>query len=224
MTFKTPGTYMLVAHVNTEKSTTWAKKGYEGWKTVKVVVSANSTTIFDTTIKAANFGAVANVTLTADGVKAYPLATQYQIVTGTSNLSAASALGTATTVFPAKVAGDVVSVKLLDASNNLLTTIDVALGQSGTIAVTPVTPVTSAITATVKTASFGAAINVTSTQTGATQYQVFNGTSKLSAVANLGTSTTIFPAKVVGDTVTIQLTNAAGTVVGTNDVVLTAAK
>ncbi|MBU3213932.1 hypothetical protein LL033_14220 [Clostridium estertheticum] len=224
MTFKEAGTYMLVAHVNTAKSTTWAKKGYEGWKTVMVKVTNSSTTIFDTTVKAANFGSVGNVILTADGLKAFPKATQYQIVTGTSNLTAKSPVGTSTTIFPAKVAGDAVTVKLFDASNNELKAIDVKLGQSGTLDVAPVVVVESPITATVKSASFGAAINVTSSQAGATQYQVFNGASKLSAVANLGASTTLFPAKVVGDTVTIKLLNAAGTVVGTNDVVLTAAK
>ncbi|MBU3159832.1 hypothetical protein KPL37_08715 [Clostridium frigoris] len=224
MTFKTPGTYMLIAHVNTEKSTTWAKKGYEGWKTVMVKVTNSSTTIFDTTVKAASFGSVGNVTLTADGLKAFPLATQYQVVTGTSNLSAKSVLGTATTIFPAKVAGDAVTVKLFDKSNNELKAIDVKLGQSGTIDVAPVVPGTATISATVKAASFGAVINVASTQEGATQYQVFSGESKLSAVANLGVSTTLFPARVAGDKVTVKLTNAAGTVVGTNDVVLTAAK
>ncbi|MBU3097685.1 MULTISPECIES: hypothetical protein [Clostridium] len=225
MTFKTPGTYMLIAHVNTAKSTTWAKKGYEGWKTVMVKVTNSSTTIFDTTIKAATFGAVGNVTMTADGLKAFPKATQYQIVTGTSNLTAKSALGTATTVFPAKVAGDAVTVKLLDASNNEIKAIDVKLGQSGTIDVAPVVvvPGTATISATVKSATFGAVITATSSQAGATQYQVFSGASKLSTIANLGASTTLFPAKSVGDTVTIKLTNAAGTIVGTSDVVLTAA-
>ena len=216
---------MLIAHVNTAKSTTWAKKGYEGWKTVMVKVTNSSTTIFDTTIKAATFGAVGNVTMTADGLKAFPKATQYQIVTGTSNLTAKSPVGTATTVFPAKVAGDAVTVKLFDASNNELKSIDVKLGQSGTIDVAPVvTPGTATISATVKSATFGAVITATSSQAGATQYQVFSGASKLSTIANLGVSTTLFPAKSVGDTVTIKLTNAAGTVVGTSDVVLTAAK
>lgn len=225
MTFKTAGTYMLIAHVNTEKSTTWAKKGYEGWKTVIVTVTDSATTVFNTTVKAASFGAIANVVLTTDGVKAFPTATQYQVVTGTNNLSAKSPVGTATTIFPAKVAGDLVTVKLFDASNNELKSIDVKLGEAGTIAVAPVVPpVTSTITATVKAASFGAAITATSSQAGATQYQVFNGASKLSAIATLGTSTTIFPAKAVGDKVTIKLLDAAGTVVGTNDVVLTAAK
>ncbi|MBU3197748.1 hypothetical protein LL037_24470 [Clostridium estertheticum] len=226
MTFKTPGTYMLIAHVNTEKSTTWAKKGYEGWKTVMVKVTNSSTTIFDTTVKAANFGSVGNVTMTTDGLKAFPKATQYQLVAGTSNLTKVGPLGTATTIFPAKVAGDLVTVKLFDASNNELKSIDVKLGQSGTIDVAPVvvTPGTATIAATVKAASFGSVITATSSEAGATQYQVSNGTSLLSKIAPLGTATTLFPAKVVGDTVTIKLFNAAGTVVGTSDVVLTAAK
>ncbi|MBU3161266.1 hypothetical protein KPL37_16250 [Clostridium frigoris] len=97
--------------------------------TVGAVPVQTDAKVVTTIKKAANFGAVANVTLTADGVKAYPLATQYQIVTGTSKLSAVSLLGTATVVFPAKVAGDIVSIKLFDASNNLLTTIESTLGQ-----------------------------------------------------------------------------------------------
>ncbi|MBX4270577.1 hypothetical protein [Clostridium estertheticum] len=229
MTFATPGTYMLIAHVNTEKSTTWAKKGFEGYKTVMVKVTNSSTTIFDTTIKASStgFGSIGNVILTADGAKAFPKATQYVVFAGTSKLSASSQLGTATTIFPAKVAGDAVTVKLFDSSNNELKAIDVKLGESGTIDVAPVvTPGTSAITATVKPSStgFGSIGNVTSTQEGATQYMMYNGASKITAMANLGVSTTIFPAGKVGDTVTVKLYNAAGTVVGTNDVVLTAAK
>ena len=224
MTFKTPGTYMLIAHVNTAKSTTWAKKGYEGWKTVMVKVTNNSTTIFDTTVKAASFGSVGNVIMTADGVKAFPLATQYQVVTGTSNLSKVQTLGSATTIFPAKVAGDAVTVKLFDASNNVLTSIDVLLGQSGKIDVTPVVPVTAAITATIKAASFGSVVTATSSQEGATQYQVSDASGMLTKVATLGSSTTLFPAKVVGDKVTIKLFNAAGTVIASNDVVLTAVK
>jgi len=75
---------------------------------------------------------------------------------------------------------------------------------------------------TVRTADFGAMANATSTQEGATQYQIFDGTTALSAIANLGTDTTIFPAKVVGDTVIIKLFNAVGIVVGTANVTLVA--
>ncbi|NNU77337.1 hypothetical protein [Clostridium estertheticum] len=225
MTFDAPGTYMLIAHVNTEKSTTWAKKGFEGYKTVMIKVTNSSTTVFDTTIKAAQFGAVGNVTMTADGIKAFPKATQYQLVTGTSNLTKVSALGTATTVFPLKVAGDAVTVKLFDASNNLLKSIDVKLGQSGTIDVAPVvTPGTATISATVKAAQFGSVVTANSSQAGATQYQVSDGASMLSKIAPLGTATTLFPGREAGKTVTIKLFDANGTAVGSSDVVLTAAK
>jgi hypothetical protein len=226
MTFKEAGTYMVVAHVNTANSTTWKnylagknKGSYEGWKTYQVKVS--DTAVFDTTIKAATFGSTGNVIFTAAGTKALPTATQYQMYTGTSALTAKTALGTATTVFPAKVAGDKVTVKIYDKSNNEVASIDVALGQSGSMTTIPTPPVeTGVVTATVKPATFGSAITATSTFAGATQYQVYNGTSKISAVATLGAATTLFPAKVVGDTVTINLLNAAGAVVSTSSVVL----
>ena len=80
----------------------------------------------------------------------------------------------------------------------------------------------SVVFATVKTANFGAIVKATSTQQGATRYQIFNGVIALSAIANLGTNTTIFPAKAVGDTVTIKLLDATGTVVGTANVTLVA--
>ncbi|MBU3183966.1 hypothetical protein [Clostridium estertheticum] len=225
MTFKTPGTYMLIAHVNTEKSTTWAKKGFEGYKTVMIKVTNSSTTVFDTTIKEANFGSVGNVIMTADGIKAFPTATQYKIVTGSNNLTGKTVLGTATTVFPKKVAGDAVTVKLFDASNNEVKSIDVKLGQSGTIDVAPVvTPGTATISATVRAAQFGSVVTVKSSQAGATQFLISDGANKLTKMIPLGTPTTLFPARDAGKTVTIQLFDANGTIVGSNDVVLTAEK
>jgi hypothetical protein len=221
MTFKEAGTYMLIAHVNTEKSTTWAKKGFEGYKTVMVKVTNSATAIFNTTVKPASFGSVGNVTMTAEGLKAFPKATQYQVVTGTSNLTKVAALGTATTIFPGKVTGDAVTVKLFDSSNNLLKSIDVKLGESG-IVDTTVTPGTATISATVKPASFGSVVTANSSQAGATQYQVSDGANLLSKIAPLGTATTLFSGREAGKTVTIQLFNAAGTAVGSNNVVLTA--
>ena len=81
---------------------------------------------------------------------------------------------------------------------------------------------TAVVMVTVKTASFGAYVTATSTQEGATQYQIFNGTTKISAIANLGIQTTIFPAKAVGDTVIIKLFNASGAIVATTNVTLVA--
>jgi uncharacterized protein YjdB len=80
------------------------------------------------------------------------------------------------------------------------------------------------ITATVKSGLYGAIINASSTKEGATQYQVFDsGTgSVISQIADLGTITTIYPGKVVGDKVTIKLLNAAGKIVATSDVILVA--
>ncbi|MBX4258421.1 hypothetical protein KTC96_16975 [Clostridium estertheticum] len=222
MTFKEAGTYMLIAHVNTEKSTTWAKKGFEGYKTVMVKATNSATAIFNTTVKPASFGSVGNVIMTADGLKAFPKATQYQVFDGTTNLTNISPLGTATTLFPKKVAGDAVTVKLFDASNNELKSIDVKLGESG-IADTTVTPGTATISATVKPATFGSVVTANSSQAGATQYQVSDGATKLTKIVPLGTATTLLPGRDAGKTVTIQLFNAAGTAVGSSDVVLTAA-
>ncbi|GCD09754.1 hypothetical protein [Clostridium tagluense] len=246
-TFTKPGTYMVVVHANTEKSTTWAKylaqdktdanQGstygtYEAWKTIMVTVKAEDTVkVFDTTVKAATFGAAVNVTMTTGGTKNFPTATKYQVIDGTSAISAIVNLGTVTTAMsiPAKVAGDKVNIKLLDANAKEVKVIEVALGQSGTITVAPVVPVdptTSEIKATVKAGTFGALVTVTSTSKDAVKYQVFNGTSALSAIEVLGTATTVMsiPAKVAGDKVNVKLINAAGTVIATNEVALVAAK
>ena len=127
---------MVVVHANTVNSTTWknykagkTKGTYEAWKTVMVTVKDEATVkVFDTTVKAATFGSTVNVTITADGVKNFATATQYQIFDGTKAISAMTNLGTATTVFPAKVAGDKVNVKLLDASAKEVKDIEVVLG------------------------------------------------------------------------------------------------
>ncbi|MGH4123092.1 MAG: hypothetical protein ACREV6_09210 [Clostridium sp.] len=241
--FTKPGTYMVVVHANTAKSTTWKNYlaedktvanqkstygTYEAWKTIKVEVKAEDTVkVFDTTVKAATFGAAVNVTMTADGVKNFATATQYQIFDGTSAISAMSNLGTATTVFPAKVSGDKVNVKLFDANTQEIKVIQVALGQSGTIEVAPIVPVdptTVEVKATVKAATFGASVNVTSTQKDAVKYQVFDGTNAISSIVELGKTTTVFPGKVVGEKITVKAFNAAGTIIGTNEATLVAAE
>jgi hypothetical protein len=222
-TFPKAGTYVLDVHVNTLKSTTWAKGGYESWKLKTITVTDNATVkVFDTTVKAATFGSTVNVTMTAEGTKEFATATQYQVLNGTSAISAPTALGTATTVFPAKVAGDKVNVKLLDSNNAEVKTIEVLLGQSGMMTVVP--PVIAEVKATVKPATFGALVNVTTTQVGAVKYQVFNGTAAISSPIVLGTATTIFPAKVAGEKVNVKLLDATGAVISTTEVVLVAAQ
>ncbi|MBZ9688917.1 hypothetical protein G9F72_021600 [Clostridium estertheticum] len=242
-TFEKAGTYMVVVHANTAKSTTWKNylaetdktiknQGktygtYEAWKTIMVTVTDSTTEIFKTTIapSTTGVGAIGSVTLTADGVKTFATAKKYQIFDGVTPISAIVDLGTSTTVFPAKVAGDKVNVKLLDASSVLVKEIPVALGQSGTITTVP--PVKSEVTATVKpsTTGVGSLGTVTSTQANAVSYQILDGVNPISAIVKLGATTTIFPAKVAGDKVTVKLFDAAGTVVGTSEaVVLVAAK
>ncbi len=232
-TFPKAGTYVLDVYANTEKSTTWktylANKNaektigtFEAWKLAVVTVTDSTVNVFDTTVKAATFGSTVNVTMTAEGTKQFASATQYQILNGTSPISSIVALGTPTTVFPAKALGDKVNVKLVNASGVEVKTIEVLLGQSGKITVVP--PVKAEVKATVKTATFGATVTVTSTQVGAVKYQVLNGTAAISSIVDLGTSTTIFPAKVAGDKVNVNLLNAAGTVVSTTEVVLVAAQ
>lgn len=83
-------------------------------------------------------------------------------------------------------------------------------------------PIKPVVIATVKTGLFGSIVNATSTQVGVTKYQIFDGKNAISAIANLGTPTTIYPAKVAGNIVTIKLLNAAGTIVATTDVTLVA--
>ncbi|MBX4261561.1 leucine-rich repeat domain-containing protein [Clostridium estertheticum] len=78
------------------------------------------------------------------------------------------------------------------------------------------------VIATVRANTFGATVNATSTQEGATQYQIFNGTTKISEITNLGTNTVIFPSKTVGDTVIIKLFNVSGVIVATTNVTLVA--
>ena len=234
-TFPKAGTYVLDVHVNTLKSTTWAKYllnknyentmgTYESWK-LKTITVTDDVKIFDTTVKAATFGSSVNVTMTAEGTKEFATATQYQVLSGTSAISAPTMLGTATTVFPTKVAGDKVNVKLMNAAGVEVKVIEVLLGQSGTIPVVPVVPpVKVEVKATVKPATFGASVNVTSTQVGAVKYQIFNGTSAISSPSALGTATTVFPGKVAGDKVNVKLMNASDVVISTTEVVLVAAQ
>ena len=234
--FDKAGTYMVVVHANTAKSTTWANytkevkttanQGstygtYEAWKTIMVTVK-DGVKVFDTTVATATFGSLVNVKMTAEGTKEFPTATQYQIFNGTSAISSPSALGTATTVFPAKVTGDKVNVKLLNAAGVEVKTIEVLLGQSGTITIVP--PVVSLVSATVKVATFGSLVDVTTNQVSAVKYQVFNGTAAISSPTALGTATTVFPGKVAGDKVNVKLINAADAVISITEVVLVAAK
>ena len=239
-TFAKAGTYMVVVHANTVNSTTWsnytkevktvANQGstygtYEAWKTIMVTVKADSTVkVFDTTVQAATFGSTVNVTMTAEGVKQFPTATNYQVFNGTSAISAPTALGTATTVFPAKALGDKVNVKLFNASNVEVKNIEVLLGQSGTITVVPTVPAEVKVNATVKAATFGSSVTVTSTQTGAVKYQILSGTTPISAIVDLGTTTTVFPGKVAGEKVNVKLINSSDVVISTTEVVLVAAQ
>ena len=101
-----------------------------------------------------------------------------------------------------------------------VTTVDGSKTLTCTVKVNnPIKPV---VIATVKTGLFGSIVNATSTQVGVTKYQIFDGKNAISAIANLGTPTTIYPAKVAGNIVTIKLLNAAGTIVATTDVTLVA--
>lgn len=142
-TFEKAGTYMVVVHANTAKSTTWPSYikevktlanqastygTYEAWKTIMVTVKDEEIVkIVDSTVKDAIFGSLVNVTMTAEGIKKYATVTNYQLFNGTSAISASTMLGTATTVFPRKVAGDKVTVKLIDATGTLISTIEVVL-------------------------------------------------------------------------------------------------
>ena len=239
-TFAKAGTYMVVAHANTEKSTTWKNYlaesdksvknqsktygTYEAWKTVMVTVTDSTVKVFDTTVTKATFGATVNVTMTAEGVKNFATAAKYQIFDGAKAVSAITNLASVTTVFPEMVAGAKANVKLFDATSKEITTIPVLLGQSGTITVTaPVDPSKVEVTATVKTATFGATVNVTSTEKNAAKYQILDGTKAISAVTSLGTTTTVFPGKVAGDKVNVKLIDATGTVIATTEVALVAA-
>jgi hypothetical protein len=239
--FEKAGTYMVVAHAITKNSTLWknyeaeADKSvknqsktygtYESWKTVMVTVKEDATVkVFDTTVKAATFGATVNVTMTAEGVKNFNTAAKYQILDGTKAISAITNLATATTVFPTKALGDKVNVKLFDATSKEITSIEVLLGQSGTITIkAPVDPSTVEVKATVKAATFGASVTVTSSQEGATKYQVLDAAKAISAITNLEATTTVFPGKIAGDKVNVKLIDAAGIVISTTEVILVAA-
>ncbi|MGH4123084.1 MAG: hypothetical protein ACREV6_09170 [Clostridium sp.] len=238
--FTKPGTYMVVVHANTAKSTTWKNYlaedktvanqkstygTYEAWKTIKVEVKAEEVlTVFDTTIKAGTVSPVANVTMTVAGAKHFATAAKYQLFDGEKAVSAIATLGTATSVYPKKVEGEKVSVKLLDSTDKLIETIEVALGKSGTITIKAVEPSTSEVKATIKEAAFGSAITVTATQEGAVKYQIYDGAKAISAPTELGKATTIPAGKSAGAKVNVKLLNAAGVVVATNEVVLVAAK
>jgi hypothetical protein len=145
-TFEKAGTYMVVVHVNTVKSTTWpnyikeaktfANQGstygtYEAWKTIMVTVKEEETEkLVEGTVKDAIFGSLVNVNMTTEGIFKYATATNYQLFNGTSASSASTALGTATTVFPRKFTGDKVTVKLIDVSGAVIFTTEIALAST----------------------------------------------------------------------------------------------
>ncbi|HEY8890086.1 MAG TPA: Ig-like domain-containing protein [Clostridium sp.] len=187
---------------------------------VTVKAAGTVVNVFTTTVLHATFGATVNLTLSADGVTNFPTATQYQIFDGVKPLSNPTVVGTSTTVWPEKIAGDLVTVKLTNAAGTVVATIDAKLGATGTIVVAP--PVEVVINATVKAATFGANLTVTSPLVGATQYQVFDGTTAITAITDLGKVRTIFPVKAAGDIVTVKLLDATGTVVATKLVTLVA--
>jgi len=178
----------------------------------------NATTtvnVFDTTVASALYGSKVNVTLTSDGVKNLGTATQYQIFNGTEPISNPSVLGKATTVYSATktyATGDLVTVKLSNASGVEVKTISVKLGESGTITVPK--PVEVVTNATISPANFGANILVTSNKEGAVKYQIWNDTKAVTTMTELGQSTLIIN-KVAGDTVTVKLFDADGTLVET---------
>jgi hypothetical protein len=71
------------------------------------------------------------------------------------------------------------------------------------------------INADVEDATFGSLVTVTVTNkpADAEKYQVFDGSTPISAVTNIGAKTTVFPKKAAGDTVTVKLFKADGTTV-----------
>ena len=190
------------------------------------VIDDATTAVFNTIVKpsSSGFGVTGNVTLTPEGLINFATATKYVIFDGVDPITSPNGtlLGKETTIYPAKTAGSLVTVKLLNASAVLVKSIDVKLGESGTIPVVVVVPpVEAVVNATVKpsTTGFGSIGNVTSTQAGAVSYQLFDGTNAISAISALGTATTVFPGKVVGQKVTVELFNAAGTVIATKTLV-----
>lgn len=237
-TFEQPGTYMVVAHANTLNSKAWEKyqaeidksvvnQGktygtYEAWKTIMVEGKVKPIVkLFDTTVKAAEFGETVNVNLTTDGVKEFPTAKQYQIFDGVKAISVIADIGTDTTVLLAKAQGYKVNIKLLDASGKEIVITEVALAQSERIIdTTPVGPSTAEAKVIVESALFGSLVTVTSTLEGAVKYQVFHGVKAISAITEIGKTTTVSPSKVAGDKVNVKLIDAAGKVFATKEVVL----
>jgi hypothetical protein len=228
------GTYTVSVWVKRAGETgvkTSALGSYDNYKTVTLTVAANTgiVKIFDTTAVAANYGSTVNVKMTIAGTTNFPTATQYQVFNGTAPVSNPTTLGTETTVYPTPVAGTKVTVKLLDVNAIAVKSIDVVLGQSGTITVVPpvvVPPTQATTTATILTAhanQFGQNIAVTTTLKDVTNYQILVSGSAISAKTKLADSTLVNGVK-AGDKVTINLINATGTVIGTNDVTLVAAK
>ncbi|MDP2873348.1 MAG: S-layer homology domain-containing protein, partial [Bacillota bacterium] len=61
------------------------------------------------------------------------------------------------------------------------------------------------ISATVSSAMFGCVVTVTTNYTGARRYRVFDGATAVSLVTELGSPTTVFPARQAGGQVTVRL-------------------
>ncbi|MBU3101773.1 MULTISPECIES: leucine-rich repeat domain-containing protein [Clostridium] len=135
------GTVTVDGILSVPTGKTWTLTDAQKSVSVKVTVNpvvSTKVNIFSTNIRPNSFGAIANLKLTTDGVKNFATATKYQLFDGVTKISAQAVLGSDTIVFPAKVTGDIVTVKLLDVDGTVLKTEEVVLGQYGTLTITPV--------------------------------------------------------------------------------------
>ncbi|HEY8890468.1 MAG TPA: Ig-like domain-containing protein [Clostridium sp.] len=89
--------------------------------TCTVIVKNPIQTLVIATVQAATIGAKVSVTSTQEGV------TQYQIFDGIRVLSNIANLGTDTIIYPGKVVGDTVTIKLLNTAGTVVKIIDVIL-------------------------------------------------------------------------------------------------
>jgi hypothetical protein len=124
----TLGTATIVLPAKTSGDTVNVKlfdASYTEVKTIEAILGQAGTIkvipIVKATVKPAIFGTLVNVTSTKVG------AVKYQLFNGETAISAPTILGTATTIFPGKVAGDLVAVKLLNVSDEVISTTEAVL-------------------------------------------------------------------------------------------------
>lgn len=213
------GEVLINLHIFEDEDNKW--DAYKLFMVDNKKEEATKVEVFTTNVEAATVGSKVTIAMTEAGKKEFANAAMYQVFDAQGAISKETTLGETTVTFPAKVAGDEVVVKLLDAEKNVIKAVTVKLGENGVVVKTPVST-DFEVNATVEAATVGAKVTVNTVKEyeGVVKYQIFDGETEISRVAKLGETSVVFPGKNKGDKVTVKLLNATDEVVGSVEVEL----